>query len=388
MSERNWAFRIRGEGSEDVEIDIYDVIGEGFFWRGVTAKDIRGRLKRNPGAKRIKLRVNSAGGDVFDGFTIYQLLVDHPARVEAEVDALAASMASVILMAADEIRVAVGAMIMVHNPWALAIGDADEMRARAELLEKIGGQIADAYHARTGLPRDQLLQMMADETWLPAQEAVELGFADTLKEAKTKSRMAAFAAVDLDGLRNVPEGVQRFVAQAREEMPRQVVVPDGTAVAGPRLVRPTTENHPADPGGAPKAQKAEEPRKMENIDLKTLRAQHRDLYDEIVAIGVDQGAKDERDRVLAHLEMGEASGDLKTAFAAIREGKAMTQQLSAKYLAASMNRADRKTRQAETDEAGEAIAGADKTTVVSDVSEASLRKMEEARGIKSAGERA
>lgn len=117
----------------------------------------------------------------------------------------------------------------------------------------------------------------------------------------------------------------------------------------------TDENHPAEDGGAPMAHQQKEQSMSEKLDLKTLRAQHPDVYDAAVALGVEQGVETERDRVCAHLELGEQSGDLKTAFAAIRDGSAMTQTLTAKYLAAGMNRSDRQTRQTETDEAGAAV---------------------------------
>jgi ATP-dependent Clp endopeptidase proteolytic subunit ClpP len=216
------AFAIRGEGSETLEIDVYDVIGDSWFGDAVTAKSVRASLKGAKNAKQITLRVNSAGGDVFDGFAIYNLLNEHPAHVVAHVDALAASMASVIVMAADEIHIAPNAMLMIHNPWTMAMGDAEDLRAGAELLDKLRGQIADAYVARTGLERDEVLALMDAETWMTAAEAKERGFVDVVKSAKKKSRddAKALAAFDLSGFYQTPAVFAKAVTRAIARMDR------------------------------------------------------------------------------------------------------------------------------------------------------------------------
>lgn len=208
-------FQIRGEGGDTLELDVYDKLGESFWGEGVSAKRVRATLKAAQNVKTIKLRVNSRGGDVFDGFAIYNLLAEHPARVEADVDALAASMASVVLMAADEIRVAKSAMIMVHNPWSIAIGEAGDLRDTADLLDKIRGQIAEAYVARTGLERARVLEMMDAETWMTADEAKANGFADVVTGPKSKSKSKAMAALDLRGLERVPAFFAAAIAEAR-----------------------------------------------------------------------------------------------------------------------------------------------------------------------------
>jgi len=219
MSNPRWTFALRGEGSETLEIDIYDVIGESWWREGVSAKSVRARLKEAKNASTIKLRVNSRGGDVIDGFAIYNLLNEHPARVEADVDALAASMASVILMAADEIRIASNGFVMIHNPWGLALGESDEMRATADLLDKMRDQIAAAYMARTGIGRDEVLAMMDAETWMTPNEAKEKGFVDKVKPAKKgASKAKALAGLDLSDLVHVPAGLLAAVAQARSEI--------------------------------------------------------------------------------------------------------------------------------------------------------------------------
>jgi ATP-dependent Clp endopeptidase proteolytic subunit ClpP len=197
------------------------VIGESFWGDSVSAKSVRASLKANPKAELIQLRVNSRGGDVIDGFAIYNLLQEHPARVEAQIDSLAASMASVVAMAADDISIASNGFVMIHNPWAFTLGEADDLRAHADILDKMRDQIANAYVARTGQKRDAVLEMMAAETWLTASEAKEHGFVDKVRPAKRApgaSSARAFAGLDLSELLHVPKGLLAAVAQAQTEV--------------------------------------------------------------------------------------------------------------------------------------------------------------------------
>lgn len=220
MSNPSWTFGLRGAASDEtLEIDIYDDIGEDSWWGDtVSAKDVRAALKGSK-ASTILVRVNSRGGEVFEGMAIYNLLNEHPARVIAQVDALAASMASIVIMAADEIRIAQNAMIMIHNPWAFSMGEADDLRGVADLLDKMRDQSADIYVARTGASRERVLKMMADETWLTADEAKAEGFADVVLPAKKGSAQAkALASLRFDGLIAPPKALIAACARARGEI--------------------------------------------------------------------------------------------------------------------------------------------------------------------------
>lgn len=122
MNASAWGFNIRGEGSSTIELDVYDVIGESMWYGGVSAKAVREKLKANANASTIRVRMNTRGGDVFAGLAIYNQLNEHKARVEIDVDALAASMGSVILMAGDDRRVSENALIMLHGRSAARSG--------------------------------------------------------------------------------------------------------------------------------------------------------------------------------------------------------------------------------------------------------------------------
>lgn len=193
-------FRIRAAGKKTAEIYLYDVIGQD-WWGGITAKDFAEALKSAGDIDTIKLRVNSPGGDVFDGFAIYNQLARHSARVEVDVDGEAASIASIIIMAADEIRVADNAMIMIHDPWSFAVGSADALRDKAVLLDQVKGSLLRTYAARTGQTEDTLSEWMSAETWFDAAQAKQNGFADTVTEPV---RMAASARGAVPWIRHMP----------------------------------------------------------------------------------------------------------------------------------------------------------------------------------------
>lgn len=207
---------------ETLEIDVYDVIADS-WWGGVSARQFRSQLKSSK-AQLIKMRINSGGGDALEGVAIRQLLAEHPARVEADVDGLAASAATIILMAADEIRMAPGAFLMIHNASVGIYAGSEDLAKWAETLKKMDRQMADIYVARTGLDRDRVIEMMDAETWISAEEAVALKFADSVKSLKSaptkkaaKAQAQMFASISLAGLQNVPEAVQQAVSEARAQ---------------------------------------------------------------------------------------------------------------------------------------------------------------------------
>jgi hypothetical protein len=127
---------------------------------------------------------------VLDGWAIYNSLKNSKAKITARVEGLAASMASVILMAADTVEIPENAYVMIHNPWGLAIGDADEMRDTADLLDKLGNGLVNAYTSRTGNSEKEIREMMDAETWMDGKEAVERGFADKLLDGVALSARA------------------------------------------------------------------------------------------------------------------------------------------------------------------------------------------------------
>lgn len=164
---------VRDEGSDEAEILIYDEIG---FW-GILAADFK-RTLAQVDAKTIHVRINSPGGSVFDGIAIYNALREHPAKVITHVDSLAASIASVIALAGDEIKIAKNAYMMIHEPWTITIGNAEQLRKDAGLLDKFSQTILDVYAGKSSETPEELKALMKEETWLTADEALDLGLVD------------------------------------------------------------------------------------------------------------------------------------------------------------------------------------------------------------------
>lgn len=171
-----WNADVRAKDSGDNVITIYDQIGDGFFSEGVTAKRVAAAL-RQIGKREVVVNINSPGGDYFEGISIYNLLVQHPAKVTVQIVGMAASAASVIAMAGDDILMGEGSFLMIHNAWSLAVGNRHDLAASISLLEKVDEAMADLYDARCKLSRAEVVGMMDRETWIGRSKALEDGFA-------------------------------------------------------------------------------------------------------------------------------------------------------------------------------------------------------------------
>lgn len=172
-----WTPDLRAAAGDDNTLSILDVIGQDFWGEGVTAKRIAAQL-RAMGDQPVTVTINSPGGDVFEGLAIYNLLREHPAKVTVKVIGLAASAASFIAMAGDEIQIAKSGFFMIHNSWVIAMGDQHALRDVADWLEPFDTSMAEIYADRSGQDVKELTAMMDKETWIGGKDAVDLGFAD------------------------------------------------------------------------------------------------------------------------------------------------------------------------------------------------------------------
>lgn len=199
---QSW-YSINAKANDTAEISIYDEIG---FW-GVSAASFAQDLKScGNNLKQINLHIHSPGGDVFDGIAIYNLLKNHPANVTVYIDGLAASMASVIAMAGNEVIMPENAMMMIHKPWGIQGGDAEDMRKYADLLDKVENTLIPAYANKTGKTPEELAEMLSAETWLNGKECVEQGFADKLAEPLVA--MASIKSRKLEDFENMPKAMK------------------------------------------------------------------------------------------------------------------------------------------------------------------------------------
>ncbi|MEO0036684.1 MAG: hypothetical protein RLZZ501_2707 [Pseudomonadota bacterium] len=179
------------EADDPSTISLYDVIGED-VWSGGgwTAKRMAGTL-RAIGKADVTVNINSPGGDFFEGLAIFNLLREHPAKVTVKVMGLAASAASIVAMAGDEIRMGAGSFLMVHNVWGVVVGNRNDLRASADVFERFDGAMADIYAARTGQDRKAVAKLLDAETWLGASDAIAKGFADSVENLPSSAGTSA-----------------------------------------------------------------------------------------------------------------------------------------------------------------------------------------------------
>ncbi len=284
-------FNAKKVSNSTAEMTIYAPIEdeESWWYDSVSPKGVRRALKNLGNVDEVVVRINSPGGSVFAGLAIYQTLKDHKAKITVKVDGLAASAASVIMMAGDTIIMGTGAMVMTHNPWMVAMGEAKDFREAADMLDKIQTSLISVYEERTGKTGDELKAMMDATTWLTADEAVALGFADevdrqTKVSASIKNGIATF-------------GTQRFDMRAFASIPS---LPE------------EKEEEPEKPEPAPSA-KGDETVK----DLNELKEKYPDLYNQVITAG--QTA--ERARITELNALAGAPGAAAIVAKAITDGK-------------------------------------------------------------------
>jgi len=180
---RFWNFKNQSDAVG--ELTIYGPISVSSWWGDeVTPKQFKSDLDALGEISELNIYINSDGGDVFAGQAIHSMLKRHSAKKTVYVDGLAASIASVIVMAGDTVIMPNNAMIMIHNPWTFAYGYSSDFRKVADDLDKIRESIIAVYEGKTALLRDEIIEMMDAETWLTAEEAKEYGFADEIEEEK------------------------------------------------------------------------------------------------------------------------------------------------------------------------------------------------------------
>lgn len=223
QARERWAPNLSATVKADNTISILDPIGVDMWTgEGVTAKRIAAAL-RSIGDQDVVVNINSPGGDLFEGLAIYNLLREHNRQVTVKVLGLAASAASIIAMAGDEIQIARAGFFMVHNGWVVALGNRHDLRDIADWLEPFDLAIADIYMARTGLDMRAVQKKMDAETWINGSAAVDEGWADSLlaadqvaesKDAQSRAERSAQHTIDtLMAKAGIPRGERRAMVQ-------------------------------------------------------------------------------------------------------------------------------------------------------------------------------
>lgn len=239
-----WELRAKAGSPTVGELLLYGDISSSTWWGDeVTPKDFNADLNALGDISILNIYINSGGGDVFAGQAIYSMLKRHPAQKNVYIDGLAASIASVIAMAGDTVYMPKNAMLMIHKAWTMAIGNANDLRKLADDMDKIDQSILTTYQEKTGLDPEKITEMVDAETWLTAEEAVELGFADEIEESKQIA-----ASLNKDCL--VVNG-QSFDLKRYRNVPQQVLARE--------TAEPRPNSRPSITAGAPPIQKLNEP---------------------------------------------------------------------------------------------------------------------------------
>lgn len=230
-----WAFA--QEGEENV-LRLDGVIAEESWWGDeVTPAQFRQELSQHPGD--LTVWINSPGGDVIAGSQIYTALMEHKGKITVKIDGLAASAASVVAMAGDKVCMSPSAYMMIHLPWSFGYGNSEDFQRMSAALDEVAEGIVLSYQTKTMLSREELLQMMREETWMSAASAVEKGFADEIlyqKEATAGGARAAARPV-MYAMASASRQLGQRMQQAQDDEPKN--------------------DQPADEANNPRAEEAE-----------------------------------------------------------------------------------------------------------------------------------
>ena len=269
-----WEFKNVGTENQTPELLVYGEISE---WYGVDSKTFAQQLQQIDNDE-INVRINSYGGEVFTASAIYSMLKRHKATVNVFIDGIAASAASVIAMAGDNITMPENAMLMIHNPLTWTQGNANELRETAELLDKVRDTLVATYRNKTGLDDATIIKLLDEETYLTAQEALEHGFIDAIENETQIAASLTREKMIVNGMELDPS---KFA-----NMPEKW------------LNKPKAESEPQKPAFKPTgAAGIKQPKEIKSMNLETLKADHPDLYAQVLEAGKADGVKAERARI-------------------------------------------------------------------------------------------
>jgi ATP-dependent protease ClpP protease subunit len=225
-------FSIKNQADESVDIEVLGTIGEDWFGEGVTMQDTL-KILKSITAKKINLRIASLGGDIEHALAIYNIIKLHPAQVNSQIIGLTASAGTIVAMAGDTVEMSSKSMFLIHNSLTYAIGNANELRDVAEVLDKFDGLIAGVYHTKTGKRKSQIMQLMEEERWLSPEEAKDFGLVDKIFEPQTNYNYSKIIN-EINNSGKLP----KIITNMKEEEKRSIineVIEKVTAIFKPKI---------------------------------------------------------------------------------------------------------------------------------------------------------
>lgn len=216
-----WEFKNQTTTSADLYLYI-EIASWGSGYCAHSAQSFKSELDALGEIDTLNVYINSPGGDVFEGNAIYNMLKRHKAEIIVHVDGLAASIASIIAMAGDKINMPANTMMMIHNAWTYAAGNAKDLRDIADNLDKVNTSLRQAYLNKAGYKLDEetLIQLMDNETWLTAQECFDYGLCD---EVENDVQIAAcYDGQILGCYKNTPKNLQNTINQKGKEPEKEI----------------------------------------------------------------------------------------------------------------------------------------------------------------------
>lgn len=303
--------KIKGSIIRNDDAWIYDWFGMDY----ASPASLEAQLPQD--GEDIDVEINSYGGDVYAGVDMYTALKNYPGKVTVQITGIAASAASVIAMSGDKVVMSPPAQIMIHNASTITAGDYRDHDQKSNFLQKVNQSISQAYMIKTGLEQKELLQMMDDETFFTANEAVEKGFADEVAFVEnTVPRLAASAAMGS----LIPTAViEKFQAEL------QGLLKSNPEIEVSEARKAILSGHPdpippVDPEAKQQAAHTANTKEDETLTLEEFKAKHPDLYNQITSEVTASATKTERERISALNQMADKPGAADIVRNAIEQG--------------------------------------------------------------------
>ena len=301
------------------------IVIDGVIGWEITAQSIRRQLDSAKG-KDVTIEISSPGGSVFEGLEIFNLIRDYTGNVKSKITGLAASMASYIALAADTVTMHDNAVFMIHNPWAFTLGDYNELRKEADVLEGLAALLSQQYAKKTGKPVEEMRSLMDVETWLFGSEIKDAGFADDIIESE-KTETAQDKNTEITKSKAIVAGCLRQMKASEEHK-------DDLEKAAAMLPKHSQEKAQASPYGHIERKHKEVQKGDNKMTIEELKAQHPDIYAAVFALGESSARED----IACHAVYFDDAPDL--VIAAIKENKTFSKLDQAKYNRAGANKND------------------------------------------------